>query len=140
MSLFILNAIDYADEDEKLSVHEGLQFSCVRGDNGTRFKYDGPVNFAIGYSPVDSKLKRCDFLFIQAKTVSELGEALGQTLAQAATNFLIRKNGAVNRHLKVYWCLSDGESRRFGYITEGKGATLQVQQSKQRLAGSIKLI
>jgi hypothetical protein len=52
-------------------------------------------------------------------------------LAQAATNFIIRKqeNLGVDGHLKVYWCISDGESWKFGYITEGKGATLDVQQA-----------
>jgi hypothetical protein len=132
ISLFIINAIEFADEDGKLFVHEEMAFSCVREENGTRYKYNGPIDFAIGHSPVDSKLKKdCTFLFVEAKTVAKLGEALGQVLAQAATNFIIRKqeNRGVNGHLKVYWCISDGESWRFGYITEGKGATLEVQQS-----------
>jgi hypothetical protein len=58
ISLFIVNAIECADEDEKLFVHEEMAFSCVREENGTRYKYNGPIDFAIWRSPVDSKLKK----------------------------------------------------------------------------------
>ena len=132
ISLFIINAIEKSDEDGKLFVHEELSLSCVREENGIRYKYNGPIDFVIGPSPVDSKLKNdCTILFVEAKTLSKLSEALGQALAQAATIFIIRKqeNKGVDVHLKVYWCISDGESWRFGYITEGKGATLDVHQS-----------
>ena len=100
--------------------------------DGKRIKYNGPVDFAIGHSSVDTRLKHdCALLVVEAKTIAKLGEALAQTLAQAATNFVIRKQEGrwVNRHLKVYWCISDGESWRFGYITEGKETNLDVYQA-----------
>ncbi|KAI8894634.1 hypothetical protein BC833DRAFT_568188 [Globomyces pollinis-pini] len=132
ISLFLANAIEYADGEEKLLVEEEMSFSCVLEESGKRIKYNGPVDFAIGHSPVDTRLNQdCALLVVEAKTVAKLGEALGQALAQAATNFIIRKleGRGVNGHLKVYWCISDGESWRFGYITEGKGAKLDVQQA-----------
>lgn len=132
ISLFLANAIEYADGEEKLLVDEEMSLSCVLEENGKRIKYNGPVDFAIGHSPVDTRLNQdCALLVVEAKTIAKLGEALGQALAQAATNFIIRKQEGrgVNGHLKVYWCISDGESWRFGYITEGKGAKLDVQQA-----------
>jgi hypothetical protein len=132
ISLFLANAIEYADGEGKLLVEEEMSFSCVLEENGKRIKYNGPVDFAIGHSPVDTKLRQdCALLVVEAKTVAKLGEALGQALAQAATNFIIRKQEGrgVNGHLKIYWCISDGESWRFGFVTEGKGATLDVQQA-----------
>ena len=132
ISLFLANAIEYADGEEKLLIDEEMSFSCVLQENGKRIKYTGPVDFAIGHSPVDTRLNQdCALLVVEAKTVTKLGEALGQALAQAATNFIIRKQEGrgVNGHLKVYWCISDGESWRFGFVTEGKGATLDVQQA-----------
>ena len=132
ISLFLANAIEYADGEEKLLVEEEMSFSCVLEENGKRIKYNGPVDFAIGHSPVDTRLNQdCALLVVEAKTIAKLGEALGQALAQAATNFIIRKQEGrgVNGHLKVYWCISDGESWRFGYITEGVGAKLDVQQA-----------
>jgi hypothetical protein len=98
-------------------------FRCVLEEGG---KYNGPVDFAIGHSPADTRLNHdCALLIVEAKTVAKLGEALWQVLAQAATNFIIRKqeDREVNGHLKVYWCISDGESWRFGYITEAKAET-----------------
>jgi hypothetical protein len=103
-----------------------MSFSCVLEENGKRIKYNGPVDFAIGHSPVDTRLNQdCVLLVVEAKTVAKLGEALWQALAQAATNCIIRKQeGRGVNGLKVYWCIW-----RFGYITQGKGATLDVQQA-----------
>jgi len=133
ISLFLVNAIEYADGEGKLVVDEEMSFSCILKENGKRIKYNGPVDFAVGHSPVDTRLNQdCALLVVEAKTVAKLGEALGQALAQAATNFIIRKQEGrgVNGHLKVYWCISNGESWRFGYITEGKAAaTLDVLQA-----------
>jgi hypothetical protein len=131
ISLFLVNAVELADEDNKLHIHEEMDFSCVREADGVRIQYKGPVDFAVGHSPVDSKLKKdCTLLVVEAKTVAKLGDALGQTLAQAATNFIIRKlRKDLTGFLKVYWCISDGESWRFGYITEEIGSKLIVCQS-----------
>ena len=51
ISLFLANAIEYADGEGKLLVEEEMSFSCVLEDSGKRIKYNGPVDFAIGHSP-----------------------------------------------------------------------------------------
>lgn len=133
ISLFLINAIENADQENKLHVHEEMDFYCVREENGVRYKYNGPVDFAVGHSPKNSKLKDdCVFFIVEAKTVAKLSDALPQALAQAATNFIIRKREkkGMDGSLKVYWCISDGENWGFGYVTEGEGNTLLVQQSK----------
>ncbi|KAJ3267699.1 hypothetical protein HDV01_004441 [Terramyces sp. JEL0728] len=132
ISLFLINAIELADGEDKLHIHEEMDFSCVREANGIRQRFKGPVDFAIGHSPKNSKLKDdCVFFIVEAKTVAKLSEALPQTLAQAATNFIIRKQEmkGIGGSLKVYWCISDGETWIFGYIT-GEDNTLLVQQTK----------
>jgi hypothetical protein len=109
--IFLANAIEYADGEEKSACQRGN--SCVLEESGKRIKYNGPVDFAIGHSPVDTRLKHdCALLVVEAKTHAKLGVVFGQALAQAATNFIIRKQEGrgINGHLKVYWCISDGES------------------------------
>ena len=110
-----------------------MGFSCVREEEGKRYKYNGDVDFAIGHSSVDSKLsKDCALLVVEAKTVAKLSDAMGQTLAQAATNYLVRKKanrGREGESLKVFWCTSDGESWKFGFIEAGAGGKLNVYQA-----------
>ncbi|KAJ3038522.1 hypothetical protein HDV00_000527 [Rhizophlyctis rosea] len=98
--------------------------------------YTGSIDIVVGHSHVGNKIANdVSTLIIEAKKDQSNTKALAQTLAQAATCLLIRKqkmkdHGFGTPCAAVMFATVDGERWRFGRMVE-KGTTISVSWAKE---------